>query len=624
MSTFDLATKLQKDTAHSNSGPASLASAAKTEERTKQRKNSKPPTLRRHSSSLSFKKYHASDEESEFHEEDALLTIPFIDSSVDPSLPTKYLKQDIVSCIEQLRIPKWGSKISQNKLDIKKLKLNKISGAMTNAIFKVEYSKLPSLLLRIYGPNVDTIIDREYELKVLARLSLKDIGPKLYGCFANGRFEEFLENSTTLSRNDIRDWKTSARIARRMKELHAHVPLTKSEKQGIPISWKKVSQWLQVLQDSKWDQLEPEKFAKVFSVPTMQDLKDVVGLYEKWINENDDSELCFCHNDAQYGNLLFTSPNSDFIVHNKSANELNHENNVSAPPSSSTVSDALPAESSSTSLFPVDSNISVDSIINVPNTEILKDNRLVVIDFEYSGPNPAALDLANHLSEWMHDYHCEHPHLVSPENYPNKEQVLNFLYSYCAGGKTRRGSFNDQKSIKNDLLSPFHKLSLNETDMNEQVVTMYNSIIKWRPMVQLFWALWGVLQSGELEAAAARAKKEDIANHNASETSANTQLKVVHGPDGQYIISEFKEQPGETNVFSSSDSDNDVDDEGKSLDQTPKDTGTDIDTFNYLEYSHGKLDIFYSDLIHLGIIDAGSILHDQRQLPSLDTEYLHL
>ncbi|KAL6945267.1 hypothetical protein ACO0QE_002716 [Hanseniaspora vineae] len=610
MSTFDFTTKLQKDTPHSNPGLASLASASKPEERTKQTRNSnRPPSLRRHSSSLSFKKYHASDDENEFHEEDALLTVPFIDSSVDPSLPTKYLKQDIVSCIEQLRIPKWGSKISQGKFDIKKLKLNKISGAMTNAIFKVEYNRLPSLLLRIYGPNVDTIIDREYELKVLARLSLKDIGPKLYGCFANGRFEEFLENSTTLSRNDIRDWKTSARIARRMKELHAHVPLTKNEKQGTPISWKKVSQWLQVLQDSKWDQLEPEKFAKVFSVPTLQDLKDVIGLYEKWIKENDDSELCFCHNDAQYGNLLFTSPKSDFIAHSTSASESVQENanELSAPPSSSAVSDAPPSESSSASLFPVNSNISVDSIINVPSTERLKDNRLVVIDFEYSGPNPAALDLANHLSEWMHDYHCENPHLVSPKNYPNKEQVLNFLYSYCAGGKTRRGSFNEQKSHKNDLLSPFHKLSIDETDMNEQVVAMYNSIIKWRPMVQLFWALWGVLQSGELEAAA-----------------ANEQSKVVHGPDGQYIISEFKEQSGETNVFSSSDSDNDVDEEGKSQDQASKDTGTNIDTFNYLEYSHGKLDIFYADLINLGIVDSGKIIHTKEQFPSLDTEYLHL
>lgn len=35
--------------------------------------------------------------------------------------------------------------------------------------------------MRIFGDSIDSVIDREYELKVIARLSFYDLGPKLEG-----------------------------------------------------------------------------------------------------------------------------------------------------------------------------------------------------------------------------------------------------------------------------------------------------------------------------------------------------------------------------------------------------------------------------------------------------------
>lgn len=82
-------------------------------------------------------------------------------------------------------------------MNIHKLKITRISGALTNSIYKIDYVDeeqdihLPSLLLRVYGKNVDELIDRDSELMTLIKLSQKRIGPRLLGIFTNGRFEQF-------------------------------------------------------------------------------------------------------------------------------------------------------------------------------------------------------------------------------------------------------------------------------------------------------------------------------------------------------------------------------------------------------------------------------------------------
>ncbi|GMF00666.1 unnamed protein product [Ambrosiozyma monospora] len=142
-----------------------------------------------------------------------------VKASLDNSLPSDYFKQDILSVLQALRIPKWR-KIQATPENISLITLERISGAMTNSIYKVTYKNYYPLLLRLYGDNLDDIIDRENELLMLHRLSLRNIGPKLLGCFTNGRFEEFLNNSITLNKEQIKDKRISRMIARRMKELH--------------------------------------------------------------------------------------------------------------------------------------------------------------------------------------------------------------------------------------------------------------------------------------------------------------------------------------------------------------------------------------------------------------------
>lgn len=99
------------------------------------------------------------------------------------------------------------------------------------------------LLLRIYGPQVEHLIDREAELQILRRLARKRIGPRLLGTFVNGRFEEFF-NAQTLTFDDLRVPETSKQIAKRMRELHDGIELLRSEREGGPFVWRNWDKWV--------------------------------------------------------------------------------------------------------------------------------------------------------------------------------------------------------------------------------------------------------------------------------------------------------------------------------------------------------------------------------------------
>ncbi|CCF59631.1 hypothetical protein KAFR_0H02220 [Kazachstania africana CBS 2517] len=474
------------------------------------------------------------------HKSNDYIEVPFVKASLDATLPEDYLRNDIWNVIQALKIPRWHNR--QN-LILDRLKLIKISGAMTNAIFKIEYPKLPSLLLRIYGSNNDLIIDRDYELEILARLSVRNIGPSLFGCFTNGRFEQFLENSTTLTFQDLRDWKTSQRIARRMKELHNGVPLLKAEIEDGPVCWKKINNWVNILDSKQWVHND-ENIKKVFHCQDWEFFKKVVKRYYDWLLKSNfyDSKMVFCHNDAQYGNLLFSAPVVEI------------EDDKSSVSSTKTTA---------SSLFPSNSNVHLDRIINPPKQERSQDSKLVVIDFEYAGANPAAYDLANHLSEWMYNYTGKEPHRTLTSEYPTKEQILNFLYSYVS--HLRGGSSSSSSS----------------SNIDHEVKYYYNLIIKWRATVQIFWSLWGVLQSGVLE-------------------EKDTEI-IFEGTNGEkYII---KEDPDAS--FNDDVEDHIIE-------------GVSIDTFDYLKYCSDKIAVFWGDLIKLQIIDESDCMKSKM----LDTQLI--
>lgn len=167
-------------------------------------------------------------------------------------------KSEIVRLAHTLRLKGWR-RVPLDRGD--EIQVERLSGALTNAVYVVSppanlplsasntnisiksQNPPPKLLLRIYGPQVEHLIDREAELSILRRLARKKIGPRMLGTFRNGRFEEFF-NAQTLTAHDLRISDTSKKIAKRMRELHDGVELLPEEREEGPFVWRNWDKWV--------------------------------------------------------------------------------------------------------------------------------------------------------------------------------------------------------------------------------------------------------------------------------------------------------------------------------------------------------------------------------------------
>jgi len=188
------------------------------------------------------------------------------------------------------------------------------------------------LLLRIYGPQVEHLIDREAELQILRRLARKRIGPRLLGTFSNGRFEEYF-HARALTPQELRMPDTSKQIAKRMRELHEGIDLLNKERDAGPFVWQSWDKWLprveqivtwldgQIINGVQGEVQSPsEKWKDRGLVCGVQwpIFKAVVEKYRAWLEEQYgglsklNERLVFSHNDVRptYSNThSFTNGN---------------------------------------------------------------------------------------------------------------------------------------------------------------------------------------------------------------------------------------------------------------------------------------------------------------------------
>lgn len=371
-------------------------------------------------------------------------------------------KREVVRLTHTLRLKGWRQIPIDNSADID---VARLSGALTNAVYVVRPPKnmaggagdgdraqkgsltpnvsgdpasssqqltlsskksAPSqLLLRIYGPQVEHLIDRDAELGILRRLARKRIGPRLLGTFENGRFEEFL-HATTLTEKDLRVPETSKQIAKRMRELHEGIDLLESELGAGPavfINWDKwvdrvekvicfLDEQVRLAAEEKKNNaaqgsdsttttkskinprytrrglicgVEWPVFRRAYEAYRARLVKESGG--DKAIRSN----LVFAHNDTQYGNLMRLQPSGTSPLLQPS----NHH------------------------------------------------KQLIVIDFEYASQNTAGLEFANHFTEWCYNYH--HPErsaMCDTRRYPDEKEQYRFVRSYVM----HRPQFNPSAS----------------------------------------------------------------------------------------------------------------------------------------------------------------------------------
>lgn len=173
-------------------------------------------------------------------------------------------------------------------------------------------------MLRIYGPQVEHLIDRDSELHILTRLARKRIGPRLLGTFTNGRFEEFL-HAKPLTAKELRNAETSKQIAKRMRELHEGIDLLKEEREAGPFVWQNWDKWVdrceqvvtwldqQVRENNQDSAQSPgDRWKKRGYVCGMEwpVFRQMVEKYRRWLEEQYggadkiNERMIFAHNDV--------------------------------------------------------------------------------------------------------------------------------------------------------------------------------------------------------------------------------------------------------------------------------------------------------------------------------------
>ncbi|KAG2223531.1 hypothetical protein INT45_000851 [Circinella minor] len=267
------------------------------------------------------------------------------------------------------------------------VELERVSGAMTNAVYFMSAPNHPCVLLRVYGIGADQLVDRQHELEWLARLSRMStsLSPQLLATFGNGRFEEYLD-STTLTHDDIHDSDISQQIAQSLRQLHdvvQYYPPPSGDDSSVRIeAWKDISQWYTFMREL----LNQQEWKEKLNFLELDKLPKEIELCKNYI-ERFPSPIIFAHNDTQYGNVL----------------------------------------------------------------QLEKTGELVVVDFEYAGYNPRGFDIANHFCEWMYNYHGNNPASMDLEKFPNDEEQLRFLSAYIDAGEEDDTDNNSNNNMTKDM-----------------------------------------------------------------------------------------------------------------------------------------------------------------------------
>ncbi|KAL2069054.1 hypothetical protein VTL71DRAFT_15392 [Oculimacula yallundae] len=486
-------------------------------------------------------------------------------------------KGEILRLAHTLRLKGWRRVPLERGGDIE---VKRLSGALTNAVYVVSPPKdlpiqnsngkpytpkpPPKLLLRIYGPQVENLIDRDNELSILRRLARKKIGPRLLGTFTNGRFEQYF-NAETLTFDDLRDEATSKQIAKRMRELHDGIDLLENEREEGPFVWLNWDKWVNNCEkvityldkeiiSGQGPKEELWRTRGLVCGVEWPQFKAAIDKYRVWLDKyygkgGVNRHLVFAHNDTQYGNILRLVPEK-------------------------------PTEGSA------------------PSPLLLPENRhkqLIVIDFEYASANTPGLEFANHFTEWCYNYHdATQAWLCNTKCYPTLEQQKTFIRSYL----NHRPQFNPRasatpkmnpmESSSRNSISDFYldsrtpggsTIDLSSSNYNEeearreqelesQVQALLQEVRIWRVANSAQWVAWGIVQAvvpGLEEKTEADAPINDAADD-----------KPADAPDAK----ENGDKAAE---------------------------GEEEEEFDYLRYAQDRAMFFWGDMITLGIVDKADL-----------------
>nr|GLL27251.1 probable ethanolamine kinase isoform X2 [Ipomoea trifida]GMC92247.1 probable ethanolamine kinase isoform X1 [Ipomoea batatas]GMC93926.1 probable ethanolamine kinase isoform X1 [Ipomoea batatas]GMC95679.1 probable ethanolamine kinase isoform X1 [Ipomoea batatas]GMD83577.1 probable ethanolamine kinase isoform X1 [Ipomoea batatas] len=218
--------------------------------------------------------------------------IPSSHLTIDHSLSIPEMKPRLVELCKDL-FKKWPN------LDASHLSVETVSGGITNLLLKVsireDSSKTVDLMVRLYGPNTEYVINRERELQAIPYLSAAGFGAKLLGVFGNGMVQSFI-HACTLTPSDMRKPKLAAEIAKQLHKFHqVEIPGGKE-----PQLWHDIFKFFQKASNLEFDDSEKQRKFKTISFEEVHN--EVNELKELTSHLN--APVVYAHNDLLSGNLM--------------------------------------------------------------------------------------------------------------------------------------------------------------------------------------------------------------------------------------------------------------------------------------------------------------------------------
>ncbi|XP_029908615.1 choline kinase alpha isoform X2 [Myripristis murdjan] len=153
-----------------------------------------------------------------------------------------------------------------------------------------------SILLRLYGAILQGAEAMVLESVMFAILAERELGPKLYGIFPQGRLEQYVP-SRKLDTCELSDPSISAEVAEKMAKFH-----------GMRMPFNKEPKWLFGTMDKYLSQVMRLNFTRDSHLRRFNRLLSYNLPHEmdtlKSLLEATHSPVVFCHNDCQEGNIL--------------------------------------------------------------------------------------------------------------------------------------------------------------------------------------------------------------------------------------------------------------------------------------------------------------------------------
>ncbi|XP_066540331.1 choline kinase alpha isoform X2 [Hoplias malabaricus] len=156
-----------------------------------------------------------------------------------------------------------------------------------------------NVLLRLYGAILQGAEAMVLESVMFAILAERQLGPKLYGIFPQGRLEQFVP-SRKLATDELRIPGICAEIAKKIATFHKMKMPFNKEPKWLFGTMEKYMHQVQSLTFTR--ETHFRKFARLMSYNLPQEMESL-----RCLLESTQSPVVFCHNDLQEGNILLLS-----------------------------------------------------------------------------------------------------------------------------------------------------------------------------------------------------------------------------------------------------------------------------------------------------------------------------